>query len=299
MKRVILSSFLQKVFLWGRSFLRRFFSVLFIVVFSPFFLTVDIFSPCPPEQACSSQARARARAKILYAYLFFLGIISSFTIVAYSSSIQEVRQLETVLGRFLHSTEIQGDLSQEVTMIVHKYAVRFDLNPDLVLAMIQVESGFNLNARSPKGACGLMQVTPLVWRHYNPKSVCNGRHAPDAANHGDDCIFAVEANIRTGMWLLRDLIEYFQGETGAAIEAYNAGLTNVDLEQIRPKYQETRNYLQRIGSILAPAAREETEGRLRSAADSRMIFHTLALITLGFWFLLVIWVIRYLPTYHP
>src|SRR5690554_6770334 len=297
MNEVTLSSFRQRMFSGGKILLRRFFSALFLLVFSPLFLVIDIFAPNRPEEACTAQGRTRL--KLLCAYLLFMAVITAVVVFLYFGSTREARRLETVLGSFLHSAEVRSGYSQEVVAIVHKYAVRFDLNPHLVLAMIQVESGFNLNARSPKGACGLMQVTPLVWRHYNPKSVCNGRHAPDAANHGDDCIFAVEANIRTGMWLLRDLIEYFQGETGAAIEAYNAGLTNVDLEQIRPKYQETRNYLQRIGSILAPAAREETEGRLRSAADSRMIFHTLALITLGFWFLLVIWVIRYLPTYHP
>jgi hypothetical protein len=259
-------------------------------------LVIDIFSPAPPEQACASQGRTRM--KLLYAYLLFLAVFTAAAITLYYNSTREARRLETVLGNFFHSVEVQSDLSQEVVAIVHKYAVRFDLNPHLVLAMIQVESGFNTHARSPKGACGLMQVTPLVWRHYNPKSACNGRHAP-GANHGNDCIYAVEANIRTGMQLLRDLIIYFQGETGAAIEAYNAGLTNVDLERVRPKYKETRNYLRRIGSVLAPAAREQTEESLRSAAGSRRLFHTLVLITLGLWFLFIIWVIRHFPRRYP
>src|SRR5690554_831599 len=295
MKLAIFSAFRQKIFPWGKILLRKGFSALFLLVFSPLLLVIDIFSPNPPEQACASQLRPRV--KLLYAYLLFLAIASAAAIILYCSSTQEARRLETVLGSFFRSSEVRSNLSQEVVGVVHKYAVRFDLNPHLVLAMIQVESGFNPHARSPKGARGLMQVTPLVWRHYNPRSACNGRHAPGAI-HGEDCIFAVEANIRTGMRLLRDLIDYFQGETGAAIEAYNAGLTNVDLERIRPKYQETRDYLQRIGTVLAPAAHEETEESFRSAAGLRRAFHILALGTLGLWFLLVIWVIRHLPR-HP
>ncbi|HHU81723.1 MAG TPA: lytic transglycosylase domain-containing protein [Firmicutes bacterium] len=295
MNRVVLPFFRQKILPCGRTLLRRVFSALFLLVFSPFFLVIDIFSPSQPEHACASHMRTRV--KLLYAYLLFLAIVSVVAIILYYSSTQEARRLETVLGNFFYSAEVQRDPSQEIVMIVHKYAVRFDLNPHLVLAMIQVESGFNPHARSPKGACGLMQVTPLVWRHYNPKSACNGRHAPGVV-HGDDCIFAVESNIRTGMQLLRDLIVHFQGETGAAIEAYNAGLTNVDLEKIRPKYQETRDYLQRIGTVLAPAAREEAEESLRSATGSRRAFHILALSTLGLWFLFIIWVIRHLPQCH-
>src|SRR5690554_3392821 len=295
MNEVTLSSFRQRMFSGGKILLRRFFSALFLLVFSPLFLVIDIFAPNRPEEACTAQGRTRL--KLLCAYLLFMAVITAVVVFLYFGSTREARRLETVLGSFLHSAEVRSGYSQEVVAIVHKYAVRFDLNPHLVLAMIQVESGFNPLARSPKGACGLMQVTPLVWRHYNPKSACNGRHAPGVV-HGDDCIFAVESNIRTGMQLLRDLIVHFQGETGAAIEAYNAGLTNVDLEKIRPKYQETRDYLQRIGTVLAPAAREEAEESLRSATGSRRAFHILALSTLGLWLLFIIWVIRHLPQRH-
>lgn len=296
MEPVIFSSFRQKIFSWGKILLRRFFSALFLLVFSPLLLVVDIFSPSLPEHACAS--KMRTRMKLLCAYLLFLAAVTAAAIFFYFSSTQQARRLETVLGNFFHSAEVQGDLSQEIVTVVHKYAVRFDLNPHLVLAMIQVESRFDPHARSPKGARGLMQVTPLVWRHYNPKSACNGRHAPGAI-HGEDCIFAVEANIRTGMRLLRDLIIYFQGETGAAIEAYNAGLTNVDLERIRPKYQETRNYLQRIGSVLAPGARKETEESFRAAAGARRVFHILVLIVFSLWFVFIVWVIRQLSRRHP
>ncbi|NLZ44996.1 MAG: transglycosylase SLT domain-containing protein [Clostridia bacterium] len=295
MNQVTLSSFRQRMFSGGKILLRRFFSALFLLVFSPLFLVIDIFAPNRPEEACTAQGRTRL--KLLCAYLLFMAVITAVVVFLYFGSTREARRLETVLGSFLHSAEVRSGYSQEVVAIVHKYAVRFDLNPHLVLAMIQVESGFNPLARSPKGACGLMQVTPLVWRHYNPKSVCKGRHAPGMV-HGEDCIFAVEANIRTGMRLLRDLIDYFQGETGAAIEAYNAGLTNVDLAKGRPKYRETRDYLQRIGSALAPAARAQAEESFRSAARARRVFHNLALVAFGLWFLFIIWVIRHFPKRH-
>jgi hypothetical protein len=291
-----LSPYRQRIFFCVKTLLRRFFSALFLLVFSPLLLVIDIFARSRPEEACAAQGRTRL--KLLCAYLLFMTGISVAVTFLYFESTREARRLETVLGSFLHSAKVRGNPSQEIVAIVHKYAVRFDLNPYLVLAMIQVESGFNPLARSPKGACGLMQVTPLVWRHYNPKSVCKGRHAPGVV-HGEDCIFAMEANIRTGMRLLRDLVDYFQGETGAAIEAYNAGLTNVDLAKARPKYRETRDYLQRIGSVLAPSVRAQIEESFRSATGARGVFHNLALVASGLWLLFIIWVIRHLPRHHP
>lgn len=233
--------------------------------------------------------------RILYAYLIFSLLISGLAVTAYCQSIRQVKNLETVLGEFFYLAETNLRVPGEVRDIVYKYAVRFDINPHLILAVIQVESSFNPNARSPKGACGLMQITPLVWQYYNPGSVCNGRHLPGREVHGDDCVYAVEANIRTGVRCLRDLIDYYQGETGPAVEAYNAGLTNVDLERIRPKYQETRNYLQRIGKLLAPAAQDLTLERLHRTADIRLIFQVLAGFSVFLWALLAVWVLKSFP----
>lgn len=263
-------------------FVRKMAVGVFLLVFSPFLFLGALFFP-------------RFSRRILYAYLIFSLLISGLAVIAYGQSIRQVKNLETVLGEFFYLAETNLKVPGEISDIVYKYAVRFDINPHLILAIIQVESSFNPNARSPKGACVLMQITPLVWQYYNPGSVCNGRHLPGKEVHGDDCVYAVEANIRTGVHCLRDLIDYYQGETGPAIEAYNAGLTNVDLERVRPKYQETRNYLQRIGRLLAPATQDLTRERLHRSANVRLIFQVLAGFSGFLWALLAVWVLKNIP----
>ena len=147
--------------------------------------------------------------------------------------------LERLLGEFYSFTNEGTALpvSTELQEIIYGNALMNNLSPQLVTAVIQVESSFRPNARSPKGACGLMQITPLVWRFYNPHSQCNGKHLPGRVDHGKDCIYDIELNIATGARYLKDLITYYNGEVGRALEAYNAGLTNVDLEKLKPKYR--------------------------------------------------------------
>jgi len=282
MRQKVLSSTGKKIWSHLGKFIRKLPGGFLLLVSSPVLFLGALFSP-------------RFSRRILYAYLLFSLLISSLAVAAYCQSIREVKNLETVLGEFFHPAETNLNVPGEVRDIVYKYAVRFDINPHLVLAVIQVESSFNPNARSPKGACGLMQITPLVWQYYNPGSVCNGRHLPGTEAHGDDCVYAVEANIRTGVHCLRDLIDYYQGETGPAVEAYNAGLTNVDRERIRPKYQETRNYLQRIGTLLAPAAHDLTVQKLHKTLGARSIFQGLAGFTVFLWALLAVWVLKRFP----
>ncbi|MBA2133715.1 lytic transglycosylase domain-containing protein [Capillibacterium thermochitinicola] len=181
-------------------------------------------------------------------------------------------------------------VSTEMHEIIHRYALLFNVSPQLVTAVIQVESSFDPEAYSPKGACGLMQLTPGVWQAYNPDSKCDGRHRPGEKNHGRDCIFNIEANIATGVRYLKELIDYYDGETGRALEAYNAGLTNVDLDQVRPKYRETRTYLGRLGQLLA----QDEQARFANLYDlsrrGRTFLRGLFLCTLVLWAIFLLWV---------
>src|SRR5687768_3672249 len=132
--------------------------------------------------------------------------------------------------------------------IVEEHATRHSLRPDLVRAVIQVESGFNPHARSPKGAMGLMQLMPATARDL-------GVH--NAYDPGE--------NIRGGTLYLRQLLDRFDGDEELALAAYNAGPNAVDRYGRRiPPYRETRDYVRKISSA--------TELGNGSARSTRVIY---------------------------
>lgn len=105
------------------------------------------------------------------------------------------------------------------------------VNPMLVQALIQVESGFRPRARSPKGAMGLMQLMPSTARAYRVNNVYDPR-----------------SNIDAGIKHLKSLIDKF-GDHALALAAYNAGTGAVERFNGMPPYRETRTYVSRILSL--------------------------------------------------
>ena len=116
--------------------------------------------------------------------------------------------------------------------IIDQAAVDYEVRPDLVRAVIQVESGFNPRARSPKGAMGLMQLMPAT-----------------AAELGVRNPFNPTENIRGGVAYLRSLLDRYQDET-LALAAYNAGPTAVEkYGNAVPPYRETQQYVGKVQTI--------------------------------------------------
>jgi soluble lytic murein transglycosylase-like protein len=112
--------------------------------------------------------------------------------------------------------------------IIARAAEAHGVNPMLVRALIEVESGYRPRARSPKGAMGLMQLMPSTARAYkvgNP--------------------FEPKANIEAGIKHLKSLIDRFRG-VELALAAYNAGPGAVEKFKGVPPYRETRSYVSRI-----------------------------------------------------
>jgi soluble lytic murein transglycosylase-like protein len=105
------------------------------------------------------------------------------------------------------------------------------VNPMLVSALIQVESGYRPRARSPRGAMGLMQLMPSTAREYKVRNP-----------------FEPKANIEGGIRHLKSLIDRF-GVVEMALAAYNAGEGAVTKFKGIPPYRETRNYVARILSL--------------------------------------------------
>lgn len=117
--------------------------------------------------------------------------------------------------------------------LIVQHAQLNGLRPDLVRAVVQVESGFNQYARSPKGAKGLMQLMPDTAREFGVVNPYNPAE-----------------NVRAGTQYLRLLLERYDNNEELALAAYNAGPKAVDRygENV-PPFRETRNYVEKIDQI--------------------------------------------------
>ena len=109
-------------------------------------------------------------------------------------------------------------------------------------------------------------------------------------NTAGTVFFNSEANIATGVRYLKELIDYYDGDTGRALEAYNAGLTNVNLEKHRPKYKETRAYLGRIAKLLATDETTNFVNLYDLNSRGRGVLRGLFLFSTLLWALFLIWV---------
>lgn len=99
----------------------------------------------------------------------------------------------------------------------------------LVKAVMHVESGFNPNAVSPRGASGLMQLMPET-----------------AVRYGVEDIFDPVQNVQGGVRYLKDLLAMFKDNHRLAIAAYNAGENAVLRYKGIPPYNETQDYVRKV-----------------------------------------------------
>lgn len=119
--------------------------------------------------------------------------------------------------------------SESIPSLIAAYAQQYALDPALLQAVIKVESNFNPQAVSSKGAIGLMQLMPLT---------AAALHVLDPFDPND--------NIRAGASLLRRLLDRFGGDLSLALAAYHAGERRVSQAVGQESLPGTQLYVERV-----------------------------------------------------
>ena len=120
----------------------------------------------------------------------------------------------------------------DIDSAIEQAAARHNVDPNLVRAVVKVESNFNPNAVSRKGAMGLMQLMPSTARQLRVKNP-----------------FDPEQNVDAGVRHLKQLLDSYGGDVKLTLAAYNAGAGAVARSSGVPRYAETQNYVRRITNL--------------------------------------------------
>ena len=125
----------------------------------------------------------------------------------------------------------------EISHLVEQTASRLQVDPQLVHAIIKVESEYDPKAVSRKGAMGLMQLIPETAQRFGVENPFNPKQ-----------------NIEGGVSYLKHLLNRYGGDLSLSLAAYNAGEAAVERYGGIPSFAETHDYVQKVTNIYQSAS---------------------------------------------
>lgn len=154
--------------------------------------------------------------------------------VVYFTNIPKDNKFKKIISEDKTNAHVKKKIANppQYKHIIYNLSRKYNIKPSLVKALIKVESDWDKNALSRKGAIGLMQLMPSTAEEMDVKNPYN----------------PVE-NIEGGIRYLRHLLDKFQGDLDLTLAAYNAGPEIVRKFRDIPPIQETQRYVEKVLSI--------------------------------------------------
>jgi soluble lytic murein transglycosylase-like protein len=197
------------------------------------------WKPVPPPNAAAMRAARSAAAEVSQ----YVGRESS-----------QSANAKIVTANFRGTLTTAADIDSAI----EQAAARHNVDPNLVRAVVKVESNFNPNAVSRKGAMGLMQLMPSTARQLKVNN-------------------PFDQNVDAGVRHLKQLLESYGGDIKLTLAAYNAGAGAVARSSGVPRYAETQNYVRRITNLYygnsASSPSEVSHDPVRVQRDARGVLY--------------------------